>query len=58
MKTEVTIQNKDALEALKLINEYLMQGGIGFDHDALERFAEALSEANRIVVAPAYGDDQ
>jgi hypothetical protein len=58
MKTEVTIQNKDALEALKLINEYLLQGGIGFDHDALERFAEALSEADSFVIVPAYEADQ
>jgi hypothetical protein len=58
MKTEVTIQSADALEALKLINEYLRHGGIGFDHDALERVAEALNEADRIVIIPAYEADQ
>lgn len=50
MKEEYAITSKDAYETIKLINEYLMQGGTGFDDEALERVAEALSWANRIVI--------
>ena len=52
MNTEVTIKSTDVLETIKLIDEYLKQGGIGFDHDALERVAEALNEADHIVITP------
>ena len=50
MNEEHTISSKDAYEAIKLINEYLMHGGSGFDDEALERVAEALSWADRIVI--------
>jgi hypothetical protein len=48
MKEEWAITSKDALEAIKLINEYLTQGGTGFDDDALGRVAEALAWADRV----------
>jgi hypothetical protein len=50
MKTEIIISSHDATQAMRLIWEYLEQGGTGFDADALARVSEALSEADRIVI--------
>lgn len=50
MKTQTSITPADAIEARKLLQEYLVQGGHGFDHAALERVADALGEADRIVI--------
>jgi hypothetical protein len=58
MKTEITIKSADALEALKLIWQYQREGGSGFDLGALERVADALNEADRIVIIPAHEADQ
>ena len=50
MKTEMTITSYDAVEAIKLIEEYLHKGGTGFDNEALERVHRALQQADRIVI--------
>ena len=52
MNTEITVSNTDVFEAIKLIQEYLFKGGTGFDAEALERFLDALWEADRIIIAP------
>jgi hypothetical protein len=48
MKEEWAITREEAGEVILLINEYLFQGGTGFDDDMLERVAEALGWADRI----------
>jgi hypothetical protein len=50
MNTEITISAADAGEALRLIQEYLFEGGTGFSAEALERAADALGNADRIVI--------
>lgn len=52
MQTEITITSADAVEGIRLIQEYLHKGGVGFDAGALERLLEALQEADRIVITP------
>lgn len=52
MNYEVTISADDAIVALRLIDEYLHQGGTGFDAAALKRVADALGSADRIVIQP------
>ena len=54
MQTEMTITSADARAVIGLIAEYLTQGGIGFDADALDRVAAALSEADRVVIIPEF----
>ena len=56
MKEEYAITSKDALEAINLINEYLLEGGTGFDNDALERVVEALAWADRIRIIKSEED--
>ena len=53
MQTEITITSADAVEAMRLIQEYLYKGGTGFDAEALERVLEALGEADRITISAA-----
>lgn len=40
----ITMKLPEAMEVLRLIQEYLFQGGTGFDDEALERVAAALIE--------------
>ena len=51
MKTEVTISGHAAIETIRLIEEYLQQGGTGRDENALLETLQALEEADRIVIA-------
>jgi hypothetical protein len=55
MKTEYKLTAYDANQALALINEYLTQGGVGFDDEALERVAVALGFGDRIVILSQEG---
>lgn len=55
MKTEYEITEYDASQTLALINEYLTQGGVGFDAEALDRVAEALALGGPIVIIPNKG---
>lgn len=52
MQTEIQVSAKAADAAAALIHEYLAKGGEGIDHDALAEMLDALSEADRIVIAP------
>ena len=52
MQTEITITNAAAIEAKRLIEEYMFQGGSGFNVDLLEQVLDALGEADRIVIVP------
>lgn len=47
---EATITNSEAVEVMKLIKEYLYQGGNGFNADKLESVLYAFEWANRIVI--------
>ncbi len=51
MKTEATISGHAAIETIRLIEEYLQQGGTGRDETALLEALQALEEADRIVIA-------
>ena len=51
MKTEATISGHAAIETIRLIKEYLQQGGTGRDENALLETLQALEEADRIVIA-------
>lgn len=57
MNTEITISVEAAVEAKRLIQEYLFQGGAGFDADLLEQVLDALDEADRIVIGEEELDD-
>lgn len=48
MTNQITLTAYEAQQALDLISEYLFQGGTGFDADALEKVAEALSQCSQI----------
>ena len=48
MKEEWAISSEAAAEVIALINEYLTQGGSGFDREKLEIACEALAWADRI----------
>jgi hypothetical protein len=50
MKEEWTISHDTAAEVARLINEYLFQGGSGFDDEKLADAREALMWADRIVI--------
>ena len=52
MNLEITITSADAFEAMKLIQDYLQEGGTIYDKEALERVEQALSKADRIVITP------
>jgi len=52
MQTEITITEAAAIEAKRLIEEYMFQGGTGFSVDLLEQVMDALGEADRIVIVP------
>lgn len=52
--TECTISGKAAIEVIRLIDEYLFQGGDGRDEELLVEAREALEMADRIVI---QGDD-
>ena len=56
MKEEYSITREEAGEVILLINEYLTQGGTGFDDDRLERVAEALGWADRIRIVASEED--
>jgi hypothetical protein len=56
MKEEFSITREEAGEVIRLINEYLFNGGTGFDDDRLERVAEALSWADRIRIVAKEED--
>lgn len=56
MKEEYSITREEAGEVIGLINEYLTQGGTGFDDDRLERVAEALGWADRIRIVASEED--
>lgn len=58
MKLQTRITTADAIEARRLIQEYLHKGGTGFDADALERMADALGEADRIVISDVPDEDE
>jgi len=51
MQTELTLSSSDALEAMKLISEYLRKGGTGFDDEALARVYDALIQADKIIIS-------
>lgn len=42
------ISNEQAIEAIKLIQEYLHKGGTGFDTDKLDAVLEAFLHADQI----------
>jgi len=48
--TEITISPAIATEGIRLIEEYLYNGGSGFDHEKLESLMDAIQHADRIVV--------
>lgn len=48
MKEEWAITRDEATEVARLINEYLFQGGNGFEHERLANVREALMWADRI----------
>ena len=50
MNTEIKISRRAAEEICALIEEYLHEGGSGFDNLLLEEALTALGEADRIVV--------
>lgn len=50
MITEIEITAAAAIEAKRLIQEYLFQGGNGFNDELLEQVLTALDEADRIVI--------
>lgn len=50
MNTEITISRKAADNLVWLIEEYLTQGGTGFDADALAEALDAICNADRIVI--------
>jgi len=52
MQEEATISNAEAVEVMRLIKEYLYQGGTGFNADKLERVLYVLEWADRIVIEP------
>lgn len=56
MKEEWSITKAEANEVVRLINEYLQQGGSGFDDDKLAQAAEALMWANRIRIVASEED--
>jgi len=56
MKEEYSITREEAGEVIGLINEYLTQGGTGFDTDKIERVAEALAWADRIRIVASEED--
>jgi hypothetical protein len=47
---EVTVTNADAVEVIRLIDEYLNKGGTGLDAEKLETFLNALREADNILI--------
>jgi hypothetical protein len=52
MNEEVSVKSHDAKHALFVLREYIQQGGNtrGIDMEAVERFEQALSWADRIVI--------
>ena len=50
MTTEITISRKAADNLAWLIEEYLTQGGTGFDADALAEALDAICNADYIVI--------
>ena len=50
MKSETTISLLAAIEVIKLIEEYLTQGGTGFDAELLTEALEGLRWGDRIVI--------
>ena len=48
MNEEFSITRDEATEVARLINEYLFQGGWGFDNERLANAREALMWADRI----------
>jgi len=56
MQCEATITSEDATEVIRLIEEYLCQGGTGFDDNKLTRVLDALSWADRIVITGYDGE--
>ena len=52
MNTLATISHHAAVEVIRLIEEYLYQGGTGRDEHALIEALHALEEADAIEIAP------
>jgi hypothetical protein len=55
MKTEFTISEYDAAQAVALISQYLKQGGVEFDRVSLDRVMEALAWADSIAIPSQDG---
>lgn len=56
MKEEWAITRDEATEVARLINEYLFQGGNGFEHERLANVREALMWADRIRIVEKEED--
>lgn len=56
MKEEIAITHDTAAEVARLINEYLFQGGAGFDGEKLAEAREALMWADRIRIIKSEED--
>lgn len=56
MKEEISITHDEATEVARLINEYLFQGGNGFEHERLANVREALMWADRIRIIKTEAD--
>ena len=56
MKEEIAITHDVAAEVARLINEYLFQGGAGFDNEKLAEAREALMWADRIRIIKTETD--
>lgn len=56
MKEEIAITHDVAAEVARLINEYLFQGGAGFDNEKLAEAREALMWADRIRIIKTEAD--
>lgn len=50
MHTEFEISSESAIEVIRLIEEYLFQGGTGRNEEILLECLAALQEADRIVI--------
>ena len=50
MKTDATISNAAAVEVIRLIEEYLHQGGTGRDETLLVEALRALEDADHITI--------
>lgn len=51
MHTEIEISSVVAVAAIRLIDEYLTQGGTGHNEELLLQALHALSDADRIVIS-------